>query len=205
MKVVLPEPGAPGKHLGISHAIKHYLNPAELWDDLAEDIDANLRPMNVLRELKIPEPPPLHEKHLEPCAAMRAAWSKFGLVFSQAYGKIISQYCNQMPPYGWGKWKRIDPGKISHVGHIGAGVVAIIGWQGRHDLLKTAYRPYHYKFSLPPPADRFSRSQRLLAFKHRAEREVIRVIDKYAADASKAVDGRAHRDDSHSPPEPEAQ
>jgi hypothetical protein len=172
MKVVLPEPGAPGKHLGISHAIKHYLNPAELWDDLADDIDANLRPMNVLRELKIPEPPPLHEKHLEPCAAMRAAWSKFGLVFSQAYGRIVSQYCDQMPPYAWKKWRPLDRLGIRHAAHLGSGILVVVSRSARHDVLRTAFRPSPATFVAPLPTNPEHRARRNIAFEKAARRKL---------------------------------
>jgi len=40
---MLPD-GRPGEDLGIAHTLKHYLSPAEMWEDVAQDVDERLRP-----------------------------------------------------------------------------------------------------------------------------------------------------------------
>jgi len=172
MKVVLPPPGEPGTHKGISHAIKHYLNPAELWDDLADDIDPYLRPQSLLRDLKIPTPPATHEKYREPCDAMRAAWPKFGLVFLQAYGRIVSQYCDQMPPYEWKKWRALDRLGIRHAAHLGSGILVIVSRSPHHEVLRTAFRPSPATFGALLPAGPENLAWRNIAFEKTARRKL---------------------------------
>lgn len=86
-----PKAGKPGQHLGASHVAKHWLNPAEHWDDLAEPlrIPEAIRPPGLAAEVaRCGENSPHTIKPRDPSPGLRAAWPALEAGY-EAYVAVI--------------------------------------------------------------------------------------------------------------------
>lgn len=83
--------GRPGEHKGVSHALKHYLNPAELWDDVAQSIAEENVPSMALNS------PPLEgrdcSKFIGPASSILAPdWPHLERLCASGYFEIVREY-----------------------------------------------------------------------------------------------------------------
>ena len=96
MKIRLLPDGRPGQHLGISHTLKHYLDPREMWQDIAGDIAPAQQPLQILAKLPPLSTPP-HEQHRTPEPALSSSWEPLRSVYRRGYGLLITQGLDRMP------------------------------------------------------------------------------------------------------------
>jgi hypothetical protein len=89
-------PGVPGEHLGISHTLKHYLAPKELWQDVAHVVAAELRPVDFLARHFAAGTPWLHWGEAVTDAEV-AKWPELATAFEQGYLHIIFEYARTHP------------------------------------------------------------------------------------------------------------
>jgi hypothetical protein len=144
MNLLLLPDGEPGEHLGISHTIKHYLRPAEAWEDVCEDIEPRYRPRAASALLPVQETPAWRQLD-NPSPELAEAWPSLQPVYGQGYGRLVSTLAGPLAdpgPTPDGPWAA-RRGRF--ICHAGGGIILDVervpgGWQ-----LYTAFR--HVKFS----------------------------------------------------------
>ncbi len=154
MKLELLEPGGPDEHLGLSHTLKHYLRPQEMWEDICDDVDPAQRPGAAAGSLPRLTPP-AWEQWRDPPASLRGAWAQLEPAYREGYGALILALADALPdPTGdpHACWIRRDFRRTSHAGD---GVLLTIRWRAGGWLLHTAYRPMDFRLARHecPPTD----------------------------------------------------
>ncbi|MCC6619919.1 MAG: hypothetical protein IT385_01610 [Deltaproteobacteria bacterium] len=164
--------GAPGKgHAGVTHTLKHYLDPAEVWEDLVPE-GSTYRPWDVLDELGPLEPPPWRQWK-EPGEALRARWQR-DLVptYRHGYRAVVQSLAQALPTPGSMGWFRIHRGWITTTS---AGVIVMVSdvHADGSARLKTAFRPLGYtlKNHRAVPMDARSRELRSVIARQKAVRK----------------------------------
>src|SRR5690606_26368521 len=157
--------GLPHEHLGASHVCKHYLDPAEAWEDPPDRVEPELRPMTHIARIKLPrrspdDPDRVPEGAL-PHLDLIAAANERGYTAAVNH---LSELVNE-PPEAWFQ------SRGGHIRHVGVGVLAIVKWWRQRWELVTAFRALRYPFiDLPLPTDPYSRRSRAIAAEKRATR-----------------------------------
>lgn len=135
MNIILQPPGGRGDHLGLSHALKHYLNPSEAWDDIADDVPEDLRPRAVWKHAEGPPDPAAHYDLL-----LRT--------YQRGYGALVKQVASPLaePPEA-PPWCRHPKGNGRWASHAGNGVVLVARRRRDNWHMHTAYRASRFKFT----------------------------------------------------------
>lgn len=174
MNPILPHDGNPGEHAGISHALKHYLDPREMWEDIAGEVEPHLRPLAFCERLP-PLTPPVWEQWQAPTRELAPLWNSLRPLYRLGYARIVRALAEPLAePFTPGSpWARGDD---SHGAHIGQGVVLWVrrapnGWR-----MTTAYRPVDFKLRehACPPRDATSVSLRGAIARFQADRHLAR-------------------------------
>jgi len=166
---VAPMPdGLPHEHLGMSHVCKHYLNPAEVWEDLAAWVEPELRPLALIARLgapmRVPEEQDFVPKWAEPHRELLGAVNRRG--YTVAVNALLEER-TEPPTLGW------FASDDDFIGTPGRGVLVIVKcWRARWELV-TAYRALRYHFATPPPDDPYSRKNRNTLAEKRALRKLL--------------------------------
>lgn len=148
---VVPWPnGVPGERLGIAHTVKHWLDPREMWEDVAEPADDDARPRHVLRTLDVPHP---WEQAYSPSPILASRWSELGVIYRTGYLTVLLDSLArhaELPE----RWARIAAGRRAAATTDGIYVEVRPARDGRWQLY-TAYRPADFKLVNPecPPRD----------------------------------------------------
>lgn len=167
--------GLKGEHWGISHTLKHYLDPAEVWDDLCDEVRAELHPLAVIAALELERwqgrfemPPPSTHRH----------WCALEPVHLEGYMLALARHVIAAPEPPQLPWRLVRPEHFK--AHLGAGVVAVVERRREQWELRTAYRTLRYPFvGLPLPTDPYSRKNRARAAEVRA---IKRQVSHYRAE-----------------------
>lgn len=167
MNLFLLPHGRPGQHLGVSHTVKHWLHPAELWDDLADGCPDSVRPRAVRAAYPSLDPLTWDPEHPPPEVARR--WSELGRVYAEGYGRVLLRLAELLspPPAAPGAWVR--QGRLRSTVEAHTGVIlrvrkAAAGWD-----LHSAFRTKVYQFAhIDPPRAPDHVSLRRRLFAHRA-------------------------------------
>lgn len=147
---VIPWPdGIPGDRAGIAHTVKHWLDPREMWDDIADAVDDPLRPRAVLEALDVPAP---WEVAYAPTAALIARWTTLRAPYRQGYLSVVlaGVAAHATPPQSW---TPIDSGRRAAA--LAGGIFVVIAPSRGEWALATAHRPIDFKLKDPdcPPRD----------------------------------------------------
>ncbi|MFH1468457.1 MAG: hypothetical protein ABIO70_28970 [Pseudomonadota bacterium] len=171
MRLRLLPDGRPGEHLGLSHTLKHYLKPNEMWADLCEDIEPHLRPLGACERLPALDPP-TWEQWQDPPPPLAGAWDQLRPVYRQGYGRLVLELADPLDDPGVGEgWV---PRKRGFACHAGDGVILEVA-AGQEDWrLHSAWRPMDFKLRRHecPPTDARSVSIRRKIAEHAAARRV---------------------------------
>lgn len=148
MKVVpLPE-GSPRQHQGFSHTLKHYLSPAEMWEDLADDLPQSVRPQGVVESLGELDTPAWTQQApaIEPALAQQ--WRGLRDAYHVGYIGTVAQHAADVPDPSEApqRWQRKYNRATTHLGESGI-VYRVIRRKGAWEMY-TAFRVSKY----PHPA-----------------------------------------------------
>mgnify|MGYP004214877711 CR=1 FL=1 len=88
--------GKPGQDLGISHTLKHWLNPAEQWEDLALSVDEKERPRAMWDALS-PESPPYWSTSTKPSPEMQGQWARLSTTYAHGYLQVAHGLLSTLP------------------------------------------------------------------------------------------------------------
>jgi len=165
----LPD-GQPGQHLGVSHMLKHYLSPAEVWEDLVPE-GAPHRPWAVLDWLG-PLDPRASAQHRTPGDSLRTIWHAWLVpIFRHGYLAVAKQLAEPLPALGAAPWRPADGAFVTFTSE---GVVLIVARVQDSAKLLTAFRPLGYTLkdhhSVPMSAQ--SRDLRSVIARQKARRQV---------------------------------
>ena len=169
MKLLLLPPGGPSEHLGLSHTLKHYLRPQEMWEDICDDVEPAQRPRAVADELPMLSPP-VWDQWKTPPAALADAWDRLHPAYEHGYGALILSLAEALPEpsryvacgtCGTPSDPWVARGS-RRVCDAGAGVVLMVNWGRGGWLLYSALRPMDFKLGRHecPPTDQRSVSIR---------------------------------------------
>jgi len=190
MKIRLLPNGRPDEHLGLSHTLKHYLRPQEMWVDICDEVEPDHQPMSVAEALPN-HTPPAWEQWKNPPAELRAAWAQLEPAYEHGYGALITRLADALPePSRWvGSGDDGSPGQpwvvrdYRRACHAGEGVLLMVRWRAGGWQLYTALRPKDFKLKRHecPPAD-----QRNVTIRRKlAELDVGKRIAAWRAEESK--------------------
>lgn len=168
------EIGSPRSHEGASHAAKHYLALAELWEDVAQDVEVESRPVAILSE-HFGDEPPFGGDGLT--AAGVARFRALERAYVKGYLTVIHRYIETGIEAA--RYHTDNANRSIH--HIGDGILVELNHRG--DLhMRTAYRPALSSLVsvvayalLPRSLDALAR--RLRAARHRAGRVMARRLE----------------------------
>lgn len=169
---LLPLPdGRPGQHLGISHTLKHYLDPSEVWEDLAPD-DLMYRPWSVLDGLAHVEPA-VWKQWPAPGPVVSGLWSsELKSIYRHGYFATLLALTRDLSPPGDRLWTRSARGHEVYLRLTPEGVILIVGKEAAGAGLRTAFRPLgfprktHVDVAMDPASrERRANLARLKAFK----------------------------------------
>lgn len=148
----LPLPhGLPGQRLGIAHTLKHWLSPSEMWEDLASDLPAAVRPRPTWQRLR--------EAGIDPCVeagapgpALQDLWNSLQPVHREGYQQTITRLCSthMEPPHA--PWWHI-PERDHWMAHVGDGVLVRVSRNGAGWALWSSFRGLDFRlndYSCPP-------------------------------------------------------
>jgi hypothetical protein len=159
---MIPRPlpiGAPGSDLGYAHALKHWMNPREMWEDIADGVPDEARPRAAWERWSALGVDPVAEAKA-PGPTLTARWAEVEPAWSDGYLATICRLLAPLadPPTGWAP----RPDKARWAVHPGEGVVVEVQLRRGEWELYTAYRACDFK--LPdyrcPPRDAASVSLR---------------------------------------------
>lgn len=171
---VLPMPeGAPGVHQGISHTIKHYLSPPEMWEDVADGVPEAVRPARQSERLERLDPG-AWARMPRANADLSAAWGSFAATFREGYWHLVEPLLAAMPAPPAAPWVRDVKGVWR--AHAGDGIVVEVTSRGGEWHLWTALRPSDFvlrDYRCPPRDPRSVSLRRKLAIAF-AARKVAR-------------------------------
>ena len=151
-------PGKPGSDLGVAHMLKHWCSPHEMWEDIAHDIPAELRPGAPAERFDALSPTPLWEQASAPSPELREHWRMLIQAYEQGYFACVSALVSDLPDPPSRRFMP-DPSRPGVlVTHAGEGVLLYT----RRGMLYTAYRPVDFKLTSHacPPRDARSVSLR---------------------------------------------
>jgi hypothetical protein len=182
MRPVLLPDGHPGEHLGISHTLKHYLDPREMWEDLAGDLEERLRPSRVAARLFALSAEPWR-LHAEEGRELEGVWNSLRVVYRKGYAGILLALAEELPePMSAGSpW--VSDKKGAWLAHLDDGVVLRVRW-GRYGWrMETAFRPVDFKLTSHacPPRDARNVAIRRAMARHQAERHLARFREEDSA------------------------
>lgn len=144
-------PGEPGAHEGISHTLKHYLNPLEMWEDLAAELPEAVRPRPTWEAL-----PRVPLAEIPPHPEVAARWSALAEVYQNGYTPLVRAQLRPLTAPPSAPWVRIPgPGRRVWGAHVGEGVLVVLSKAGGFVL--TAYRPQDFAlkdYACPPRSPR---------------------------------------------------
>ena len=173
MDLELLPPGRPGEDLGVAHLLKHWLNPGELWDDLAQDVAPDARP----RALRAALPAtliPVWDAPTSPDGTVRGRWGQLETVYQQGYGAVVQQLAAAIdsPDQAPQAWVQAGKQRLPTWVCADTGVVLRVRRQHGEWQLYTAFRPTIRQFAeMPcPPQDITSVQLRKRLYGHRALR-----------------------------------
>ena len=155
MKVVrLPE-GKPGQHLGISHAVKHYLSPSEMWEDLAADLPESVRPAAVIEALGDAGQLVWEQWGGDVQPALAARWDDLKNAYHVGYIALVTEQSAEArgPDQAPSEWVRDDTGRTTALGD--SGILYKVRQRAAGWEMYTAFRPYRFPYSAHwcPPRD----------------------------------------------------
>jgi len=169
MKLRLLPPGRPDQHLGLSHTLKHYLKPQEMWADICDQVAPEHRPRAVAEALPALDPP-AWEQWETPPAELRAAWPLLEPAYEHGYAALILELADALPEPS----RYVVCGTSGHPAQpwvvrdyrracdAGRGVLLMVRWRGGGWQLYSAFRPKDFKLKRHecPPNDSASVSIR---------------------------------------------
>jgi hypothetical protein len=141
--------GIPGDRAGIAHTLKHWLDPREMWEDIADAVDAQLRPRAVLDALALPSP---WDVAYTPTPELIARWTTLRAAYRQGYLSVVlagAAAHASLPE----SWTPIDSGRRAAA--LPGGIFVVIAPSRGEWALATAHRPFDFKLLDPecPPRD----------------------------------------------------
>lgn len=139
--------GSPGEHKGISHALKHYLSPAEMWADLAVELAEEFRPEAVVRALGDVGGPPWEQWGERVQPALAAQWIDLKNAYHVGYYGRVKEHAQDVlgPDQSPQSWVR-DRGRLAT--HLGtSGIVCKVEPTGSGWRMFTAFRPKQFEYS----------------------------------------------------------
>lgn len=152
--------GAPGEDLGYAHTLKHWMNPREMWEDIADGVPEHARPRAQWEAWIAHGVDPVVEA-TAPSAALSALWRELEPAWKEGYAATVLRRAAPLsdPPNGW-LW-RVSRGRW--VVHAGAGVLIEVQKSQGIWSLYTAYRAVDFKLRdyRCPPQDAASVSLRM--------------------------------------------
>ncbi len=163
MRMILPRGGLPGEHLGISHTLKHYLRPEEMWQDLAGELEEGVQPLAVWGRLKHLSPRACDQAE-EPEPELRSVWNEMDSVWKKGYGALVSRGGASVSPPAPGPW--VPQEKGGWMTGLPGGVLLVVRPQGEGWRFITAYRPFNFilkDYDRPPRDARSVEIRRKLA------------------------------------------
>lgn len=171
------EIGSPRSHEGASHAAKHYLALAELWEDVAQDVEADSRPVAILSE-HFREELPFGGDGLT--AAGVARFRALERAYVKGYLTVIHRYAETGIEAA--RYHTDNANRSIH--HIGDGIIVELDHRGDFHM-RTAYRPVRSSLltlseytRLPNDLDALER--RLKTARREAERKLARSLEEDA-------------------------
>ena len=180
-------PGTAAQPLGVWHAVRHYLKPEEMWQDIASELPPEVQPLQGWQRISFLHPRPCDQR--APAApALAALWPDLGPFHSEAYAPLVERLAEPLPepppgpPPGPerdgapGPWvHRAPSGRGAGVWacHAGRGVLVEVYARPRWPL-RTAYRNFDFKLKdyECPPRDRQSVERRTRIAGWAAERRI---------------------------------
>ncbi len=145
--------GSAYDHCGVSHTLKHFLAPTEVWEDITnESTPEASRPRAAATRLGI------HESHCalegnERTELLAYLWTELLPIFKDGYRRTVTTLAADVPdPHTAPERWRLQRGD-RWIGHIGAGVVMVVSPLRERWHVHTAYRPADFRlrdYSCPP-------------------------------------------------------
>ncbi len=135
MTLVFMPPGRPGDNKGISHTLKHYLAPFELWEDVAQDVPAPHRPVATLMGLELEGHEPWNHWGDNVTPREIDAWPLLAATYEHGYKQVIAAYFASGLEHEVRRTRMDPPVRIAH---LGDGIIIQRYDNGAH--LRTAYR-----------------------------------------------------------------
>lgn len=178
MKLVGLSEGRPGQHLGISHTLKHYLAPAEVWEDLVTHGEES--PWAALDALG-PLEPPAWAQHHDPGGTVRELWpTTLASLYRAGYLAVLRRLAEALPEPHQSPWRPTRDGR--RIVATDEGVVLVVAplvaeVAGPGAKLITAYRPLGFtlKDHRAIPKDAINRGLRAVAARQKARRIVAQM------------------------------
>ena len=170
MEVFGPRDGAPGEHLGVSHMLKHYLSPSEVWEDFVT-ADAPNRPWVLLDEFDKIEPP-LWRQWESPSERVRELWDRVWVpAYRHGYLAVVRSLAAELPASTIAPWRSCPGGSVCATP---AGVVLIVNRARPIPVLRTAFRPLGVtiKSHRAVPMDATSKSHRAKMARSNAKKAI---------------------------------
>ncbi|MBT3221918.1 MAG: hypothetical protein HN348_22820, partial [Proteobacteria bacterium] len=132
-------PGKTGDHMALSHTAVHYLNPAEAWEDVSDEVVQQARPLAIATAIGTTEPPIHHRRGLSECDS--SAQNLLLLAHDAGYFGIVQHLVEPMePPDSNPQWTSRRTRK-GYQAHIGWGIVLRIRRNRQAWQMYTAFRP----------------------------------------------------------------
>jgi|GEM_PF-2389309 len=179
MKLERMDDGPPGHHRGVGHTLKHYLAPAELWDDLATP--EGLAPRDVLSALGPLNPAP-HRQFKYPGVGLRERWEWLCGVHRDGYFAVVRGSVDPLEAPPLASWRYrpaiggVRPRPAAYIAATDEGVILIVTWVDRAWEMRTAFRPSYDFGARVLPSDAKSLKRRLSQAKHAARRQVALML-----------------------------
>lgn len=170
-------PGRPGQDLGIAHTLKHWLHPAELWDDLAADVPESARPRQVRADL--PQTLiPVWEAPTAPDSTIRGRWDQLEAVYRDGYCAVVLLIAKGLedPKEAPQRWSLAGKSRLpTYVDDDRGVILRVRERQGQWELY-TAFRPQIAQFTklYCPPLDAGNVLARKMLYGQRALRLLSR-------------------------------
>jgi hypothetical protein len=135
MTLVFMPPGNPGDNKGVSHTLKHYLAPDEVWEDVAQNIPTPYRPVATLMALELQGHPSWNHWGRNVTPHEVDAWPLLSSTYEHGYKQVIAEYFASGLEHEVRRARMNPPVRIAH---LGDGIIIHRYDNGPH--LRTAYR-----------------------------------------------------------------
>jgi hypothetical protein len=170
------EIGSPRTHEGASHAAKHYLAPAELWEDVAQEVEPDSRPVALLKAHFIGELPFTGD-------GLTATGVKAFNALERAYVKGYLTVISRSIETGIEAARFRDDNPNRSIHHLGDGVIVELNHRADGLHMRTAYRPIRASLSTTAAYERLPRgldalSRRLTMARNAAQRILARRLEE---------------------------